>query len=107
MQDTLFTRVLHIKASIPMLKPSLIGNKEKKRDVALFLKKNKGKSVSLCGDGTLLAIGAPSDNNAIGATWVFLFNESSLSYERFGDKLIGEGYDAIGNTPINQGKAQI
>jgi hypothetical protein len=31
----------------------------------------QGKSVSLSSDGNILAVGGPSDNNYIGATWIF------------------------------------
>ena len=50
---------------------------------------SQGSSVSLAADGNTLAIGAPSDNNIDGATWIF--TQSGGTWSQLGTKLIGTG----------------
>lgn len=56
--------------------------------------------MSLSSDGEILAVGAPFDDNDIGATSIFQYNGST--YNQLGDKLVGEGYVF----PPRQGKRQ-
>jgi hypothetical protein len=58
----------------------------------------QGGSVSLSTDGNTVAIGGPSDNTNIGATWVF--TRSVGVWTQQGLKLVGSGY--VGSF-INQG----
>jgi hypothetical protein len=53
---------------------------------------NQGGSVSLSGDGNVLAVGAYGDNNSIGATWIF-YRKYGTMWIQQGQKLIGTGYD--------------
>lgn len=46
-----------------------------------------GFSVSLSLDASTLAVGDPLDNNATGATWIFILNGST--YQQLGNKLVG------------------
>ena len=60
------------------------------------------ESVSLSGDGNTALIGAPGDNNAAGAAWVF--TRSRLAWNQQGTKLVGDcarscsGPEGIGET---------
>lgn len=47
--------------------------------------------MSLSRDGSILAVGGPSDGDGVGATWLFKYN--GLGYTQIGSKLVGEGYD--------------
>lgn len=49
-----------------------------------------GSSVSLSGNGSMLAVGGPFDNSIVGATWVFQFD--GFKYNQLGSKLVGTGY---------------
>lgn len=49
-----------------------------------------GCSLSLSGDGRLLAVGGAVDDGGVGATWVFQYNGSH--YIQIGQKLVGSGY---------------
>ncbi len=53
--------------------------------------------MSLSGDGSILAVGGPSDNNDVGATWVFQYNDGSGGYTQLGSKLVGTGYEGSFN----------
>lgn len=59
-----------------------------------------GEAVSLSSDGSWVAAGAPSNNNGVGAIWIFYRNTSSASYEEYGPKVVGNG--SIGSS--QQGK---
>ncbi len=48
----------------------------------------QGSSVSLSNDGLTLAVGGPSDNGTMGATWIFVKDNNGL-YIQQGEKLIG------------------
>jgi len=50
----------------------------------------QGTSVSLSGDGNVLAVGGPGDGGT-GAVWVFVRTEEEGSWCQHGDKLIGLG----------------
>jgi len=50
---------------------------------------HQGVSVSLSADGTTLAVGGFTDNNMVGATWVF--TRSGTSWSQQGPKLIATG----------------
>lgn len=52
---------------------------------------DQGTSVSLSEDGKTLAIGAPGDNNTIGATWVFTLSDTG--WVQMGNKLVGIGWE--------------
>lgn len=47
---------------------------------------SSGASVSICENGSILAVGGQGDD-LVGATWLFRFNGSQ--YEQLGDKLVG------------------
>ena len=49
--------------------------------------------MSLSGDGSILAVGGSADNNGVGATWVFQYNDGSGGYTQLGSKLVGTGYE--------------
>lgn len=59
-------------------------------NLSLYVMIHSGWSVSLSSDGEILAVGAPSDDDDIGATSIFHYNGST--YNQLGDKLVGEGY---------------
>ncbi len=61
----------------------------------------QGYSVSLSSDGGILAVGSPYDNNWVGATWIFVFDESTGTYNQWGEKLFDAG--SAGSSP-RQGK---
>ena len=61
----------------------------------------QGWSISISGDGTILASGAPGDNLYNGATWIFERN-STGGWNQHGSKLIGS---VSGGPQINQGYA--
>lgn len=50
----------------------------------------QGRSVALSADGAILAVGAPSDDNDAGATWVFE-RSSRGEWAQVGSKLVGTG----------------
>jgi hypothetical protein len=50
---------------------------------------DQGFSVALSGDGNTAIVGGPSDNNGIGAAWVF--TRSGGVWTQQGDKLVGSG----------------
>ncbi len=54
---------------------------------------NQGYSVSLSGDGNTAIVGGISDNNSLGAAWVFIRSDSAWSQQ--GAKLFGTG--AVGD----------
>ena len=54
---------------------------------------SQGASVAMSADGNTMAVGAPSDNNNTGATWVSI--RSGTSWSQQGLKLVGTG--AVGN----------
>jgi len=49
----------------------------------------QGTWVSLNGDGTVLSVGGDTDNNNIGATWIFTY--SSGSWSQYGSKIVATG----------------
>jgi hypothetical protein len=49
----------------------------------------QGYSVSLSGDGNTAAIGGSTDNNGLGATWIF--TQSAGTWTQQGSKLVGTG----------------
>ena len=53
-----------------------------------------GESVALSADGNTALIGAPSDNGAVGAAWVF--TRSGSTWTQQGEKLTGGGEAGIG-----------
>ena len=61
-----------------------------------------GWSVSLSGDGSILAVGGPVDNTGVGATWLFRYDSASGNYTQLGTKLVGTGYQ--GSINPEQGK---
>ena len=54
----------------------------------------EGSSTALSSDGNIALIGGPSDNDSLGAVWVF--RRSAGSWSQQGDKLVGS--DAIGSS---------
>lgn len=46
--------------------------------------------MSLSSDGSILAVGAPYDDNWIGATWIFVFMDGA--YNQMGGKLVCTDY---------------
>ena len=50
----------------------------------------QGSSVALSDDGLTLVVGGSSDNNGIGAVWVFTFSNNVWTQQ--GPKLVGTGY---------------
>jgi hypothetical protein len=62
---------------------------------------HQGAAVALSADGNTLAVGGYSDNNELGATWVFTRNGTSWTQQ--GDKLVGTG--AAANSYAQQGYA--
>lgn len=56
-----------------------------------------GWSVSLSGDGRVLAVGGISNDfdrfNRVGATWVFVYD--GVSYIQLGERLIGTNYESV------------
>jgi len=59
-----------------------------------------GASVSISADGSTVIVGAPADNNNIGAAWIYVRNGDSWAQQ--GLKLVGRGYS--GGLP-NQGSS--
>lgn len=62
---------------------------------------HQGHSVSVSGDGTLAWIGGYSDNNFIGASW--LFKLTSGIWIQQGSKMVGTGYVYTPPTGVRQG----
>lgn len=56
--------------------------------------------MSLSSDARILAVGAPGDDNKIGATWIFLYDGSL--YKQLGNKLVG--YNSSGFSHQGEGK---
>jgi hypothetical protein len=50
----------------------------------------QGTSVSLSADGSVLAVGGNLDDSGVGATWIFVRNQSGVLIQQ-GDKLVGTG----------------
>lgn len=50
----------------------------------------QGQSISINAEGSKLMIGGPSDNNAIGATWVFI--KTNGTWIQQGNKITGNGF---------------
>lgn len=65
---------------------SYIARREKKIGHYAF----SGRSVTLSGNGKVLAVGGPQDNIKRGATWVFNVEEQGI-LQRY-PKLVGSGY---------------
>jgi len=59
----------------------------------------QGASVSLSADGNMVAVGGPSDDSSIGATWVFVRADNG-TWSQLGDKLFGDT-----TSPGEQGKS--
>jgi hypothetical protein len=59
----------------------------------------QGYSVAVSGDGNTAIVGAPDDNGALGAAWVFTRNNGVWS--QLGRKLVGTG--AVGSVSAEQG----
>lgn len=59
----------------------------------------QGNSVSLSGDGNILAVGGNQDDSNIGATWIFSKQGNSWTNNPLQVKLIGTGY----TNPASQG----
>jgi hypothetical protein len=76
--------------------PKLVGT-----GVADPLLVHQGAAVALSADGNTLAVGGYSDNNELGATWVFTRNGTSWTQQ--GDKLVGTG--AVASPYVQQGYA--
>lgn len=61
--------------------------------------------MSLSSDGRILAVGAPYDNDWIGATWIFKYD--GLTYKQWGNKL----FDIVGSADFlsrpRQGKGYL
>jgi PKD repeat protein len=55
---------------------------------------NQGTSVALSADGSVAAIGGPSDNTSVGAAWVF--KRSGSTWSQDGGRLVGTG--AVGTS---------
>jgi hypothetical protein len=73
-------------------------------------KAQQGTSVSLSGDGSVLAVGGTNDNAYTGATWIFkrivdLDPRVGSSWYQEGEKMVGTGYrkTAGSNTNSSQG----
>jgi hypothetical protein len=60
----------------------------------------QGQAISLSSDGNTLAVGGFSDNNNIGATWIFTRSESTWTQQ--GEKLVGS---VSGGSSSNQGRS--
>jgi hypothetical protein len=60
---------------------------------------SQGIAVALSSDGDTAVVGGPSDNNSVGATWVFMRQNGIWAQQ--GDKLVGSG--GLGQS--NQGSA--
>ncbi len=52
----------------------------------------QGRGVSVSSDGNILAIGGPTDDGNIGATWIFMRSGPGQSYIQSGTKIVGTGY---------------
>lgn len=63
-----------------------------------------GQSVSLSSDGSLLAVGGPSDNDDIGATWVFEYDDREKKYKQMGLKVTGNDANEFPNQAEKQSK---
>lgn len=50
-----------------------------------------GWSVSLSSDGGILAVGSPFESDDMGATWIFVSNSATGTYDQLGTKLVGNG----------------
>lgn len=53
----------------------------------------QGESVSLSGNGMMLAVGGSRDNGDIGAVWVYSLN--GIKWKQMGNKLVGNGVAGI------------
>ena len=56
---------------------------------------NQGWSVSLSSDGNTLAVGGPSDDTSVGATWIF--TRSGTIWSQQGNKLVGSNSIGMAN----------
>ena len=52
----------------------------------------QGTSVAISADAQTLAIGAPGDNNDIGAVWIYNWNKTTSTWIQYSTKLVGSGY---------------
>jgi len=64
---------------------------------------NQGWSIALSSDGSILASGGVSDNNQVGATWVF--TRSGTTWSQLGSKLVGTGYVNDVGSGVAQGNS--
>lgn len=62
-----------------------------------------GVSVALSGDGNTVLVGAPQDNEGVGAVWVF--TRSGGSWMQQGTKLVGAGTEALGSFGVRFGQS--
>lgn len=57
----------------------------------------QGRTISMSSDGSILAVGAPADDGAYGAVFIFMKNSQTGQYEQKGEKLTCAGFSNPSN----------